>query len=95
MLEFSHQFRPRNLIILLLLVSILSACGTEIGQVGSSTLTSSSVDTAAAASAQNMASRFLEAWQEEKYHEMYDLLTTLSRDAVSLKIFQTVSRKER
>jgi penicillin-binding protein 2 len=88
LLEFSRQVRSRNVLILLLLVSILSACGTDMGQMGSSTLTSSSVDAAAAASAQNMATRFLEAWQGENYHEMYDMLSTLSRDAVSLESFQ-------
>jgi penicillin-binding protein 2 len=75
-------------IIILILLGILSACSTNVEQVGTSTLASSSLDAAAAASAQSAASNFLEAWQGENYPDMYEMLSTLSQDAMSLESFQ-------
>ncbi len=88
MMNTSRRSRLLKLIITLILMGVLSACVTNPEQGDDSTISSSPIDSAAAASAQSVASRFLEAWQGEIYSEMYDMLSTPSRDAVSIESFQ-------
>jgi len=88
LIEFSRQALLRSLLLLLIMLSVLSACMAEIDQEAGATLSSSAVEVADAASAQSAASHFLEAWQGEDYTAMYDMLSTLTRDAISINAFQ-------
>jgi len=84
----SRKSRLRSLTIILILMGVLSACITTPDMEGVPTYAPSSLNAAAAASAQSAASRFLEAWQVENFPEMYGMLATLSHDAISTEAFQ-------
>ncbi len=87
-MKFPRQIRLRKIIIFLFLVAVLTACRRDLNQEVASTLPFSAVDASAAAAAQSAVSRFLEAWQGENYPDMYDMISTLSRDAISLDAFR-------
>jgi len=88
LLDFALLDRTKKFLILFLLTAFLSACGTTLSQNSPDNLSASSVDAASASSAQAAATRFLESWQDEDYPAMYDLLSTLSQDAVSPESFE-------
>ena len=87
-MNLSRESSLKRLIIMLFIVGVLSACSSNLNQEGSSTMPTSAMDAAAAASAQSVASHYLGAWQAENFSEMYKMLSTLSRDAVSMEAFQ-------
>jgi len=76
----------RSLCWLVLVLLILSGCAPQ--PPGSPPIVATHQgNISATAAAQLVADRFLEAWSEEAYGEMYMLLSSLSRDAFSLKTF--------
>lgn len=84
----------------LLLIMLLSACGpaksspTVAGQTGQApvqgatrTVPPPSVNITRPPSAESAARSFLENWQTDNYQKMYDLLTSVSRDALPVDKF--------
>ncbi len=77
--------RLKSFLLIVLLLSMLSAC---LGQsVEAPEPTRIPGDITDAAAAQATAQKYLEAWQVEDYAAMYALLTPLSRDAISEEDF--------
>jgi len=80
-----------GLSLVLILLFLLSACTPEIAETNAPLVIEG--DVALAASAQAVATEFLTAWVTEDYEEMYEKLSSLSRDAVSMEAFESQYRE--
>ncbi len=82
-----HTHRLHQLVLsLALCLVILSGCAPQSSEVPSIVETYTG-NISATAAAQLVVERFLEAWKAESYGEMYALLSSVSRDALSLEAF--------
>ena len=80
------RLRLRTGILVILMVSMLHACVSLPS--AKPARTEESGDIVDAASAQLVMDQFLHAWQEENFEEMYEFISTLSQDAISLEEFK-------
>ena len=86
---------PRNalskIISLILVMSFVYACSPPRGEAGTHGVPQG--DVALAAAAQSVAGDFLAEWQAEDYGAMYEYLSTLSQDAITLEEFEKTHRE--
>ncbi len=84
------KLRTAILILLIFLTACSSVNGNQTGTPSAAvtpTLRDPIVNVTTVPDAQAAAQQFLEAWKAEDYPAMYEMLTTLSRDAMSLEDF--------
>lgn len=85
-MKYSRRIQVRKLILVILLLNMLCACVDRSS--GGITVTEEPGDILDAAAAQLVMDQYLQAWQAREYVEMYELISTLSQDAISLEAFQ-------
>lgn len=85
-MSFIGHSRLAKCSLLIMLVVVLSACVPI--PTPKSVSTDPPGDIQDAAAAQVVVDQFLNSWQKRDYAEMYGLISTLSRDAISLEAFQ-------
>ena len=87
-MKYPRYARFQKVIISLILLGFINACSPGTPQADPSALSFENVDISTAASAQALGISFLGAWQAEDYAAMYQMLSSLSSDAITEEAFQ-------